>query len=456
MSLLKFARIWQRCGSPAGLKMLLRKFSTFVQAMSAKEQVRFFSASLTPLESATSYMAKIDLCCKVSSPNYFYRKMGQSVLYHVAKVFGEGLPDSDWQGWTRIGVTAIRKGIKLLALRRFTLRGVSCPHTPLGYLLFSIPSNSSTEAISTALERWTHMLDEAKIDLTVYYTRESETSTLSHTNVNLIFRTSRNKLVRLATTGQLTTRICSHGNLSLISCTSRNTLVSLAALDYDPLTKTCNFRIRHQAAIPLMRLHHLPGSFPGSVDIPDTICWNPDHEELEEGHWSRSESGGPLLRGRMMNVQVLDRMCDGSYLGLVDSTQDDTGSLMRMIDMSRFNHRSRKRVSSAPAPLYRRRYDYERLRFSKVHPWLPPIHFCTCRSTWVFSGHDPWAFVDARSCVNGHGIADKGSSNFAINCRRYGCRSFLHEITPQGWRKIDLSTLSRPPTLPYWHPGFCE
>jgi hypothetical protein len=470
MDLPGFARIWQRCGSPAGLKLLLQKFGTFVQAMSVVERVQFYSASLSPRESAACYMAKIDLCCEISSPESFYRNMGASVLHHVVRVFGKDYPDSDWEGWTRIGVTAIQNGTDLLALKRYTRRGVSCPHTPLGYLLWSIPSDSSTEAISTALERWTHMLDEAKVDLTAYYARESDTGTLSHTNANLISHTSRNTVVRLISRYDRSEKICSHANLNLIPCTSRHTVVNLATLDYDPLTKVCNFRIRHQTAIPLMRLNHLPGSFPGPVEIPVTICWHPNHEELQEGYWSRSGSGGPVLRGRMMNLQELDRMCDGSYLGLVDSTQDDTGSLMRMIDMSHCSHRSRKRASSEPAPLHRKRYDYERLRFSKVHPWLPPIHFCTFRTTWVFSGHSFGSFVDARSCVKGHGRVDKeipasyrGFLSEMRECQD-GLSSginevVLHDGTPdchRGCGKIDFSTISRPPTLPCWHPGFCE
>jgi hypothetical protein len=440
LDLLEFVKIWRKCGSLAGLKILLQTFDTFVQAMSAEETFRFFSASLTTRESAASYMAKIDLCCGASSTNYFYRKMGTLVLYQVATVGERGRSGSDLEGWMRIGVTAIQNGTDLHAIRWYTRKGVLCPHTPLTYLLWSSASGSSTKAISTALERWTHMLNEAKIDLTTYYTRESETGTLSHVDVGRI------------------------------SYTSPSTVVSLAALDYDPLTKTCNLRMRHRTSIPLLRLDHLPGSFPSPVEIPDTICWRPNHEELEEGRWLQSKSEGAILRDRVMDVQG-DRRYAGSYLGLVDSTQDDTGSLIRMIDMSDCDRRSRKRASSEPDPLYRRRYDYERLRRSKVHTWLPEIHFCTYRSTWIFSGHSSGSFADARSCVKGHGMPDKGISDvsgggFLSEIRHCQCRglgwsysshkSVMHDGTPdcpQGCRNIDLSTIPRPPTLPYWHPG---
>jgi hypothetical protein len=459
LDLLEFVRFWRNCGSLAGLKILLQKFDTFVQAMSAEDTFRFFCASLTTRESAASYMAKIDLCCRVSSTKYFYRKRGASVLHHIANVFGTGFSDHDWEGWTRIGVAAIQNGANLLALRRYTPpRGDSCALTPLAYLLWKVTSKywTSTEAISIAVERWTHMLDEAKIDLTTYYTRESKTGTFSHASFNLIY------------------------------CTSQNTAVILAALEYDPSTNTCNLRLRQQISIPLMRLYHLPGSFPGPVEIPDTICWNPDREKLEEGHWSRSDSEGPVLRGRVMDLKEFIQEYDGSCPKLVDSAQDDNGFLMRIIDQSQRNSLPRKRSWSQPAPLHRRRHDYLTLRpRSLVHQWLPSIHFCIDKSAWILSNHgggrdhdfgDGFVyhhFVDPRRCAIG-GVTidiDRRVANNYLSFVRLSqlCQAgdkavvegqadlvALHDGTrdcPEGCGKINFSTVSKPQSLPAWHPG---
>jgi hypothetical protein len=69
-----------------------------------------------------------------------------------------------------------------------------------------------------------------------------------------------------------------------------------------------------------------------------------------------------------------------------------------MLDKSSHNHRSRKRSSSQPCPIYRRRYDCETLHYSCVHPWLPPVHFCIGASRWAISEHP-----EARDCARGDG-----------------------------------------------------
>jgi hypothetical protein len=440
MDLLEFARIWRRCGSLAGLEMLLQKFDRFIQAMSAVERFRFFGASISSSESAASYAAKIEQCRGLPSFDHFYQNDGASVLHHVAEVLGMNHRTSEWESWTRIGITAIQSGADVHVIKQSSDDGGS--YTP--FLQFvqsakvSSEQNGAIERILKSLKRWTHMLREAKFDLPAYFLRESEVWT------------SANRRFTIGPVGWY------------------RPMARLVAINYDTLRQRCSLHIRYEIFVPLSRLHHLPGSFTNQAEIPDIICWEPNSEELGEGHWSDAGLGLIALCSNVMNQDEFLLEHFDAYHGLGDSTQDDNGILMRMIDLSSRNPRSRKRSSSQPAPLSRRRYDYGTLRSSNVHKWLPPIHFCITRWTWIAS-QDCHHSVDARSCVKGHDLLGKwvsescweGFLNRICQCQTgYGVTSdnqaVMHDGTPdcpQGCGNIDLSTISRPPTLPYWHPG---
>jgi hypothetical protein len=439
----EFAQIWQRCGSLAGLKILLQKFHKFTQAMSAVDRVRFFSASLTPFESAASYTAKIDQCRAFPSLEYFYQNNGALVLHHVAEVLGVIKRSSHWAEWTRIGITAIQSGADLHAVRN-TLHG---SYTPFFQLVWSAITRSepiaAVERLLEGLERWIHMLREAKIDLPAYFLRESEVCT---------------------------SLVC---DLTLSPVGWYRPIATLMGIDYDPLRQQCSLRICYEIFVSLSRLHHLPGSFTDQTEIPDTIWWEPDAGEHGEGRWLDCRSDADLKQIRLcsdvMNQDEFLLEQVDTYHGLADLTQDDNGILMRMIDSSNQNLRSRKRSSSQPAPLYRRRYDYETFRSSNVHKWLPPIHFCIARWTWVADDHHQSCdHNDGRSCVKGYGILKnlasgscEGFLSVIRRCQR-GYEFLWREDTvshdgtpdcPQGCGKIDLRKISRPQLLPYWHPG---
>jgi hypothetical protein len=445
MDLLEFARIWRRCGSLAGLEVLLQRFDRFVQALPAVERLRFFGASLNMSESAASYIAKIDHCRGIPSFDRFYQNDGALVLHHVAAVLGADERTSDWEAWTRIGVTAIQCGADLHAIKQ---HASGRPYTPL--LLFidtTMPRTSFTPVravgiISSSLKRWTHMLDEAKVDLPAYFLRESEVCTSIDASVHLSHITR-----------------CGPG-------------MCLVAPRYDSSTQGYHLRIRREIHLPLMRLHHLPGRFECLSRVPNKICWEPSRKESEEGHWIQIATSS--LRGRTMSLHEFNREDQRvSHLRLVDSSQDDNGILMRMLCMSTSSHPSRKRCSSEPAPLYRRQYDYGKPCHSPRHPWLHPIDFCTEKSTWIVKSDLScmrWHLNIARSCVNGHGQMDEMNSPVV--------KSFLHEIVqcqhgtrlglglnrktgihygtpqcPEGCGKINLSILPIPQDLPNWHPG---
>jgi hypothetical protein len=136
----------------------------------------------------------------------------------------------------------------------------------------------------------------------------------------------------------------------------------LWAVEYDAWSQRYNFQVRHETRVPLKLLHCLPGSFADQSLVPNTICWDPSKEEAEEGHWTAAGSGELVLVGRPMDLYEVISLQDSAqtrttlYERLIDSTQDDNGVLMRVLDKSYHSQHLRKRSSSQPISIPQMRY----------------------------------------------------------------------------------------------------
>ena len=423
--------IWQSCRSPTSLDMLLRISAGVIQNMSALERFDFVRTIIGDKDSAVLFMRKIEICavsgfaCGLTTLDRFCQTHGKTVLTNVACALGEHVARSDVNLWTQIGVTAIKNGTDPVTTAVHD-RPLLCTLLSRTWSPYSV--RLSIEHITTALELWIDTLKEANVDIKAYCLRTSEALQLPF-------------FVNFGRT--------------------RATTARLVAIEYDDQTQKCILCVRAETKIPLKHLHHLPGSFVNRSLVPTTICWDPDKEEEEEGFWLGESF--PLI-GETMSLQKFVQTFADSYHGLSDFTQDDNGILMRTLDKSCRSRHSRKRASSQPAPLRRRRHDYETQHWSRLHVWMPPLHFCMDKSTWVFNNHE--AVRDCLKCNDPPG-------NWVI----HGCRSFLddvyacqigfeqflsakgklHDFTqqcPQNCAKVNLNTLAVPLSLPPWHPGF--
>jgi hypothetical protein len=178
--------------------------------------------------------------------------------------------------------------------------------------------------------------------------------------------------------------------------------------------------------IPVKRLHLIPGSFRGSRYPVETICWDYlSKEEEEEGHWSRV--GEVVIPSSLTYDHDSEQKYCSWYSKLIDCTQDDNGTLLRMTRSSRDGNRASKRASSQPPSERRTRREEEVISFSRIHAWLPLYHYCYGRSTWTVSCHYRrlWSWKDSaepRSCAY-----QTDNKNIAIDSRLKK-PSFLGEI----------------------------
>jgi hypothetical protein len=437
------------------ITLLSQIFAKYLRSLTAKQRVRFIRTTFVADDSATLYMAKINQSHVKPSLNRFCRASVRTVLFDVTQAFARfdsrlGDADYDLFAWKRIGIVAIKNGTDPIAVRKFSPGNRS--GTPL-LSLFRLHKRREDifKDISRPLKLWIQILREANVNLQTYFSEESR-----------VWRSIDACCLLRKSPGM------------------PQSTMHFVAVDLDPNTQRCIVRVCEKVFLPIMRLHHLPGSFTCRTEVPDKICWSPNSEELKEGHWV---SSGPevLPRGRVMDLQELCQDHAGTYPELVDSTQDDNGSVMRMIDKLQHSPRPRKRSPSQPAPLYRRRNEYKTVHVSRVHRWLPPMHFCIDESALILSNHRggydrfwDWdihdAFIDPRRCAIGgdtkyHGGTDYPSfMNLSDLCQNddgflvFGQADLvaLHDGTrdcPEGCGKINFSTVAKPHSLPAWHPG---
>lgn len=161
----------------------------------------------------------------------------------------------------------------------------------------------------------------------------------------------------------------------------------LLSISFQPDAQRLLVSWHTEVTIPLLCLHHTPGTFDRGKSVSSEIFWEPSIEENEEGHWLQTE--WLHLYGRIFDEDVdLEASDVGDaptyhHESLLSETQDDDGALMRMIARSRTRGGPRRRSSSQPVLTLGR--EIRREYCSATHPWLPNYHFCISRSAWILS-----------------------------------------------------------------------
>jgi hypothetical protein len=439
--------LWALCAKSDSLEFLTHRLQ-----LSAHERAHLNVDLLKSSESAAIYVAKLRLSTFGLLSTYSGLEHIESPLHHVARFLGCDLPGIDRESWMRIGVDAIRDGAGLHVVQRDN----NTPCTPMLQLLREFvpdparyPHRFPVELFLGRLDVWVRMLTAAHIDLEEYFAAERK-----------IWK-------------QFRSRIAFGPRLE------RGYSTKMVRVGFSPEKSACTIHVRNQATMTVAQLHHLPGSFqPRPVGVPHTICWAPTVREREEGHWSVS------------------RKYAESYYGLLNTTQDDNGTLMRVLRMSHRDRRSCGRSSSQPVPQRRRLFDYENRPTSSVHRWLPRYHYCHARSTWVVSGHhtpimsvppEPdSSFIDPINCAKDNVSpydafeitkqqTPGGFLRDIINCRagnfipradppytvplhlRHNYLSWesgAGTTCPQGCSRVNPDRLEKACDLPEWHPGF--
>jgi hypothetical protein len=261
--------------------------------------------------------------------------------------------------------------------------------------------------------------------------------------------------------------------------TSKTCTTRFVKVKYCHETQSCIPVFRDDVIIPVMRQRLIPGSYYGSRYPVETVGWDfLSEDEKEEGYWSRV--GDVAIRSSLTYDYDPEQEYCGWYSKLIDCTQDDNGTLLRMTRSSRNGPRSSKRASSQPPSQHRTRHRDQILFSSRVHTWLPPYHYCHVRSTWTVSCHhrrlESWMdtrfSIEPRLCAYQKDNEDIGDhswlrdTNFLgeiRSCRkshRYRYGDPLHTLLdhshqtgcPQGCDRVDLEKLAKPRFLPPWHP----
>jgi hypothetical protein len=432
------------------LEVISRNSRKHYKGLSSSARIEFGAETVLMPDSAAVYVAKIGLSIPELAVVQFPEPVTGSALHHVAEAIVEFVEFGDnvfIQEWLRLGVDIIRNGADLCLAKK---RDRWWSHlTPLLVILNNLTFwQSSSQRIRPALRRWGDMLKRANVDLEWYCAKESEAW---KTHVSVAF----------------------FGRNRSFTCTMR-----LVKVQFCHETQNCILVFRDEFSIPLMRLRRIPGSFNGSQYPVETICWEfLSKEEEEEGHWSRC---GDLVIGNSHTYEYdPEQEFRGWYNKLIDCTQDDNGTLLRMTRPPRNVDRSNKRASSQPPSQHRTRHDEEIMLTSRTHTWLPRYHYCHVRCTWTVSCHhgrlenwmDACMSKDPRLCVYQEDNDEIGNyplegTNFLGDIRQ--CKTFQygfgdpqhhpllrhsHRIRcAQGCDQVDLKKLAKPRDLPHWHP----
>lgn len=349
-------KLWRFGRTSTYFDIFLHRLNGYVRSMPTSERFRFVASILSAFDSPALTLRKIELCRGNASRHditlqQFYELHGSELLHHVAKALIYHKISADLDLWTEIGVTAIQNGADPVT--------VVDRHTPLFNSLSAWPLRASMQwlsmtTISKRLQPWIHLLTSANVDLSTYFSRES--AAWKSVGVYLDYQ--------------------------MLSVTEGTTRLRLLAVQYDALNQRCAFDVRHETLVPLQLLHYLPGSFTDKTLVPNTICWTPSNEEAEEGHWTAASSGRLVLVGKAMDLHGVFSLQEPAksrtdlYRELVDSTQDDNGVSICVLDKSCRGRGSRKRSSSQPVSMAQGQYDYDTVHYSKYHKWLPRVHYC--------------------------------------------------------------------------------
>lgn len=423
------AELWRLGNTSTYFEILLRRFNGSVRSLPASERFQFVAATISAFDPPILTLRKIELCGGNVSRHdivlkQFYVLHGSEVLHQVAQALTYHGTSAHLNLWTEIGVTAIQNGANPVT--------VVDRRTPLLRLLLGRPLRASVlrlsmRSISKRLQPWIHLLASANVDLSTYFSRESD----AWQSVGMYVPPDMTE--------------------DRIRCW---------AVQYDAWNQRYTFRVRHETRVPLKLLHYLPGSFTGRSLVPTTICWDLSNEEAEEGHWIAASSRTLVLVGEVMDLHDVIGLQESAksrtdlFQGLIESTQDDNGVLIRVLDKSCRGRGSRRRSSSQPISMAHRRYDYNTAHYSDSHEWLPLVHYCIGLSAWVIRNHRR-----PRDCArydvtqkDRHGSREKGFLYKARFCqtgfrRGRGMYRELHDFTegcPSGCGKVNFSALAIP------------
>lgn len=167
----------------------------------------------------------------------------------------------------------------------------------------------------------------------------------------------------------------------------KNLMRHLLSISFQPDTQCLLVSWQNEVRIPLLCLHHAPGTFDRGKSVSSEIFWQPSIEDNEEGHWLQTE--WLHLYGRVIDENVdleasdVDDAPAYHHESLLSETQDDNGALTRMIARSRTRGGLRPRSSSQPVLTHGR--EIHREYCSPTHAWMPNYHFCISRSAWILS-----------------------------------------------------------------------
>jgi hypothetical protein len=422
-------------------EVIFRNSQKHYSVMSESARIGFGAKTSTPRDSAAVYMAKVGLSIAELAVVQFPEPKDGSALHHVAEAFsdfGDDRADNVIvEEWLQLGVGIIRNGADLFSVKKWG-------RTPL-LVILQRPfwEGSPHSRIRRRLQRWNDMLRRADVDLEWYCAKETETW-------------KNDGFAR-----------------QFPLCSSSAWLVKL---QFCHATQSCIPVFRDEFTIPVMRLRLVPGSFVGSQYPIETICWGVlSKEEEEEGHWSRA--GSVVIRSsHTYDYDPQQEHCSW-YNKLIDCTQDDNGTFLRMTRSPRNSNRSSKRASSQPPSQHRTRQGEQLLFSSRTHTWLPPYHYCHVRCTWTVSCHhrrlDYWtgpsSSNEPRLCVyqkdnddNENYLEGRNFLGEIRDCKflRHRFGDPLHPILrhshrigcPQGCDQVDLKKLAKPRDLQRWHP----
>jgi hypothetical protein len=447
MDTVSFKECLKLCHHLETLEVIFRNSQKHYKDLSASARIVLGAEAFAAHTPVAVYLATIGLSIPELAIVEFPAPMSGCALHHVAEAFAECSEMDDlMEGWTQLGVDLIENGANLCSIKMS--RGPK--GTPLLVVLRCfIERMSPFSSIRRPLQRWNDMLRRVDVDFEWYCAKESDMWKIL--GADIVF-------------------------WRWLSYTCRARLVEVK---FCHETQSCILVLQDDVIIPIVRQSLIPGSFRESRYPVETICWNYlSEDEMEEGHWSRV--GDVVIRSSLTYDYDPEPESCGWYNKLIDCTQDDNGTLLRMTRSSRNGNgnRSSKRASSQPSSQYRTRHGDQILFCSRVHTWLPPYHYCHVRSTWTVSCHhgrlqswmDPRFSNDPRLCVyqkdndiiGQHWLRDANFLGEIGDCQSFRHRTGdpLHPLLrhshrigcPQGCDQVDLEQLAKPPFLPPWHP----
>ena len=398
---------------------------------------------------------------------------GMSLLHYIARRI-TGAPSSVLKDWLDLGVNILKGSADLFSIAQRQSRDHIGPFggfhwsdtsqedqgtTPfmelIGLRLWGIDMDCQLQRLLKNIRNWVTMMQQAGIDLRDYGTKESQMWRSLGSEDHAVFERRK----------------------------SNNTCppAKIEQLVFGPTPTDWSLIYRRYPRVPVFKQYRTPGTCPSQFDLPETIIWCPTEQEEMNGPWETQ----PRIEIASAQMDLRD-MCvrgEDSFTQLVDSTQDDSGTIMLMQYRISRPRTSNSRSHSQPPSIQRTRTDFSEQ--SKHHSWMGRYHLCPFDSrrrpgcatlTWeqyqIMLG---FGLFDLRSCVKG---ISAGRSFSFQESEEWRNRSYLAEIAacqdkldrfdhrwsrnwidhtqdcncPWGCNKISLSQLRVPDSLQDFHP----